>query len=206
VFDDECVVEKGRLAPGEMIAVDTLEKRLLRSDEIRLKLARQQPYGEWVKKNLIKLQEHVTPSFTAEPVDVLTLTQRQLTFGYSSEEVEMILKPMVATGAEAVGSMGDDTPLAVLSIQPRLLYTYFKQLFAQVTNPPIDPIREKLVMSVHVTLGWRRNLLGESAEHARLIQSESPILLDYEVAFLRDMAALDHPSCHHRLHLASFRG
>ncbi len=86
----------------------------------------------------------------------------------------MVLKPMASTGAEGVGSMGDDTPLAVLSLQPRLLYTYFKQLFAQVTNPPIDPIREKLVMSLNVTLGWRRNLLAETAEHARLVRAESP--------------------------------
>ena len=195
-LDDELIVEKGRLGPGEMIDVDTIKQRLLRNDEIKEELSKLKPYGEWLKKHLIKLQQIVTPSFeaTPDPIDVLTLMQRQLTFGYSSEEVDMVLKPMIATAAEAVGSMGDDTPLAVLSLQPRLLYTYFKQLFAQVTNPPIDPIREKLVMSVNVTLGWRRNLLGETAEHARLVQSESPILFDYEMAKLRNMEALDHPS------------
>jgi glutamate synthase (NADPH/NADH) large chain/glutamate synthase (ferredoxin) len=111
----------------------------------------------------------------SEALDILTLAQRQLSFGYTTEELEMIIKPMVRDGAEAIGSMGDDTPLAVLSLQPRLLYTYFKQLFAQVTNPPIDPIREKLVMSLNVVLGWRRNLLAETPQHARLIQSTSPI-------------------------------
>jgi glutamate synthase domain-containing protein 2/glutamate synthase domain-containing protein 1/glutamate synthase domain-containing protein 3 len=195
-FEEECVIEKGRLAPGEMIAVDTVKHRLLRNAQIKEELAKQQPYGDWVKENLIKLQDHAKPEFTtpAEPIDILSLTQRQLTFGYSSEEVEMVLKPMVATGAEAVGSMGDDTPLAVLSVQPRLLYTYFKQLFAQVTNPPIDPIRETLVMSVNVSLGWQRNLLGETPEHARLVQSNSPILFGYEMAALRSLEALEHPA------------
>ena len=93
----------------------------------------------------------------------------------------MVLKPMFKDGAEAVGSMGDDTPLAVLSLRPRLLYTYFKQLFAQVTNPPIDSIREKLVMSLHTVLGWRPNLLSETPEHCRQIILESPVLLDAEV-------------------------
>ena len=97
----------------------------------------------------------------------------------------MILKPMFKDGAEAVGSMGDDTPLAVLSLKPRLLYTYFKQLFAQVTNPPIDPIREKLVMSLHTILGWRRNLLSETPEHCRQVALDSPVLLDSEVEKLK---------------------
>ena len=106
----------------------------------------------------------ISPYPLAEPageLDILTLTQRQMAFGYSAEELDMIVKPMVSSAYEAVGSMGDDTPLAVLSLQPRLLYTYFKQLFAQVTNPPIDPIREKLVMSLNTIIGWRRNWLGE---------------------------------------------
>ena len=95
-----------------------------------------------------------------------------MAFGYTSEELDVILKPMLRDGAEPFGSMGDDTALAVLSLQPRLLYTYFCQLFAQVTNPPIDPLREKLVMSLNTIMGWRRNLLGETPEHARLISAE----------------------------------
>src|SRR5260370_14010274 len=101
---------------------------------------------------------------------------------------------MAKDGQEAVGSMGDDTPLAVLSLQPRLLYTYFKQLFAQVTNPPIDPIREKLVMSLNLTIGWRRNLLAETPEHAPLVPSDSPILFDSETVPLPDPADPHHPT------------
>ncbi|RYD49313.1 MAG: glutamate synthase subunit alpha, partial [Verrucomicrobiaceae bacterium] len=188
-FDDAHIVEKGRLAPGEMIAIDTTRGILLRDDQIKAELAQRKPYVDWVKKNLLKLDAQVKEPLRepSEPLDILSLTQKQLTFGYTTEELDMILKPMVSTSSEAVGSMGDDTPLAVLSLQPRLLYTYFKQLFAQVTNPPIDPIREKLVMSVHVNLGWRRNLLAETPEHARLIQSESPVLFESELTALRNL-------------------
>ncbi len=185
------VIEKGRLAPGEMIAIDTVSGKLLRDREIKQSLAERKPYGEWLEKYRVKFTpaapEEIQPPAT--DLDVLTLTQRQITFGYSSEEVDMILKPMVKTGAEAVGSMGDDTPLAVLSLKPRLLYTYFKQLFAQVTNPPIDPIREKLVMSLDTVLGWRRNLLSETPEHAEQVVLESPILLDSELERLKALPA-----------------
>ncbi len=187
----ECVIEKGRLAPGEMIAIDTAAGKLMRDAEIKQHLAARKPYGEWISKHLLKFApakpEEITPP--AAELDVLTLTQRQIAFGYSSEEVDMILKPMLKTGAEAVGSMGDDTPLAVLSLKPRLLYTYFKQLFAQVTNPPIDPIREKLVMSLSTNLGWRRNLLSETPEHAEQVRIDSPIVLDSELERLKSLPA-----------------
>jgi glutamate synthase domain-containing protein 2/glutamate synthase domain-containing protein 1/glutamate synthase domain-containing protein 3 len=181
------VVEMGRLAPGEMIAVDTVGGKLLRDREIKSALAARHPYGEWLRQNMIRFSHAKAPDVAAPAgdLDILTLTQRQMAFGYSSEELDMILKPMFKDGAEAVGSMGDDTPLAVLSVRPRLLYTYFKQLFAQVTNPPIDPIREKLVMSLHTVLGWRRNLLSESPEHCRQVMLDTPILLDQDVAALR---------------------
>ncbi len=179
-----------------MIAIDTTTGEVMRDQAIKEKLSKDKPYGQWLKDNLIKLSELAPGPIMApaEPLDVLTLTQRQMAFGYSSEEMEMVLKPMVATAAEGIGSMGDDSPLAVLSLQPRLLYTYFKQLFAQVTNPPIDPIREKLVMSVNVVLGWRRNLLAESAAHARLVRADSPVLLEQELAALKNLADQDHPS------------
>jgi glutamate synthase domain-containing protein 2/glutamate synthase domain-containing protein 1/glutamate synthase domain-containing protein 3 len=195
-LDDARVVEKGRLGPGEMIAIHTGEGRLMHDAEIKERIASQHPFGEWTRKHLIKLNARVSKPCAepSAPLDILTLSQRQLGFGYSSEELEMILKPMVQNAAEAVGSMGDDTPLAVLSQQPRLLYHYFKQLFAQVTNPPIDPIREKLVMSLTVHLGWRRNLLSQSAEHARLVQLDSPVLLEEELEALRGLAAEDHPA------------
>jgi glutamate synthase (NADPH/NADH) large chain/glutamate synthase (ferredoxin) len=195
-FDDAKVLEKGRIGPGEMIAVDTKTGKILHDAEIKERLSKGKPYGEWLKKNLLRLSELATGSIQppTEPLDVLTLTQRQMAFGYSSEEMEMVLKPMSATAAEGIGSMGDDTPLAVLSLQPRLLYTYFKQLFAQVTNPPIDPIREKLVMSLNGNIGWRRNLLGETAEHARLIRVETPVLFSHELETLKNLAEHDHPS------------
>jgi glutamate synthase (NADPH/NADH) large chain/glutamate synthase (ferredoxin) len=188
-LDPDTIIEKGRLAPGEMIAIDTSLGQLLRDKDIKGRLAAAKPYGKWLEANLKQfpqLKENQIASPSGE-LDILTLTQRQIAFGYSSEEVEMIIKPMLKDGAEAVGSMGDDTPLAVLSLKPRLLYTYFKQLFAQVTNPPIDPIREKLVMSLHTALGWRRNLLAESPEHADLIHVESPILLDEEIETIRNL-------------------
>jgi len=179
------VVEKGRLGPGEMIAIDTASGRLLRDHEIKASLAARKPYAEWLAAHLLEMPQSKVANLPEGDLDILTLTQRQIAFGYSNEEVEMVLKPMAKDAAEAVGSMGDDTPLAVLSLKPRLLYTYFKQLFAQVTNPPIDPIREKLVMSLRTVLGWRRNLLGESPEHADLVMLDSPILLDSEIAALR---------------------
>jgi glutamate synthase (NADPH/NADH) large chain/glutamate synthase (ferredoxin) len=183
------VVEKGRLAPGEMIAVDTAAGKLLRDADIKSALAARQPYGKWIAENLTALPQLAEKDIPAPSgdLDILTLTQRQMAFGYSSEEVDMIIKPMLKDGAEAVGSMGDDTPLAVLSHKPRLLYTYFKQLFAQVTNPPIDPIREKLVMSLHTVIGWRKNLLAETPGHARLVSIESPVLLNEELAALRSV-------------------
>ncbi|CAN5371194.1 glutamate synthase large subunit [soil metagenome] len=177
------IVEMGRLAPGEMIAIDTAGGKLLRDNDIKTALAQRKPYGEWLKKNLIRFDAlgDKDISVPTGELDIMDLTQRQIAFGYNTEELDVILKPMFKDAAEAVGSMGDDTPLAVLSLQPRLLYTYFKQLFAQVTNPPIDPIREKLVMSLHTVMGWRRNLLSETPEHCRQIMVESPVLLDAEL-------------------------
>ncbi|MDP9292705.1 MAG: glutamate synthase subunit alpha, partial [Verrucomicrobiota bacterium] len=193
-FPDAHVVEKGRLAPGEMIAINTAQGRLLRDAEIKSALAARRPYGKWLADHLVRLEDHA-PNEAGEPgaeIDILTLTQRQIAFGYSSEELDMILKPMVRGGAEGVGSMGDDTPLAVLSLQPRLLYTYFKQLFAQVTNPPIDPIREKLVMSLYAIMGWRRNLMGETPQHAHLVRAESPLFIEEQLAVLKELS--DFPS------------
>ncbi len=182
-LDLKSIVEMGRLGPGEMLTIDTAGGKLLRDADIKKALAARKPYGEWLKANLLQF-DHATETSVPAPagdLDILGLTQKQIAFGYSSEELDMVLKPMFRDGAEAVGSMGDDTPLAVLSLRPRLLYTYFKQLFAQVTNPPIDPIREKLVMSLHTVIGWRRNLLSESPDHCRQVMLDSPILLDSEL-------------------------
>jgi glutamate synthase (NADPH/NADH) large chain/glutamate synthase (ferredoxin) len=193
-IDDAKVTEKGRLAPGEMIAVDTRAGKLLRDSEIKAQLSTQKPYVSWVTANLLRLQDLAGKEISdpKDELDILGLTQQQIAFGYSSEELDFVLKPMVKDAQEAVGSMGDDTPLAVLSKQPRLLYTYFKQLFAQVTNPPIDPLREKLVMSLATIMGWRRNLLGETPEHAKLVHSDSPILFEHELDALRSIPGTEH--------------
>jgi glutamate synthase (NADPH/NADH) large chain/glutamate synthase (ferredoxin) len=183
-IDDSKVVEKGRLAPGEILAIDTVNKKLLRNAEIKQAAAQRQPYSQWVKDNLVTLASQSDLS-SGEPTGDLNLLQKQIAFGYNDEEIKLILKPMADSGEEATGSMGDDTPLAVLSKKPRLLYTYFKQLFAQVTNPPIDPIREKLVMSVDGHVGRRGNWLSEVPEHARLLLLKSPILSNAELGDLR---------------------
>jgi glutamate synthase domain-containing protein 2/glutamate synthase domain-containing protein 1/glutamate synthase domain-containing protein 3 len=181
-IDDAKVIEKGRLGPGEMIAVDTVKGVLLRNDEIKSLYAKKQPYGKWLRENIKDIVS--TPALEAQASPGATLLQQQLSAGYTEEELGVtpaILKIMGETGEEAIGSMGDDAPLAVLSKKPRLLYTYFKQLFAQVTNPPIDPIREKLVMSVEVLAGPHRNWLEETPEHARLLRLQSPILTNPEI-------------------------
>ena len=191
-LDQKTVIEKGRLSPGETIAVDLIQRTLLRNTEIKHRLATERDYGKMVADHLIKI-----PPITAEEIQESTLThtlsqltQQQIAFGYSSEELEMIFKPMIRDGTEAVGSMGDDTPLAILSTRPRLLFTYFQQLFAQVTNPPIDPIRERSVMSLFTAMGWKRNLLAATPEHAQQITIDSPILLTEELERLEKIGGV----------------
>lgn len=186
------IVEKGRLAPGEMVAIDTATGILLRDHEIKNSLAIQRNYREMVDTHLIQIKPVKADEIKIpeHELNLALLTQQQISFGYTSEELTMIFKPMLNDGAEAVGSMGDDTPLAVLSLRPRLLYTYFSQLFAQVTNPPIDPIRERLIMSLFTVLGWKRNLLGETPEHAQQITLDSPILFNEELEILKNIGGV----------------
>src|SRR5258706_8403093 len=146
------VLQKGRLQPGRMFLVDTEEGRIVADEEIKLRTANEKPYGQWVRDNLVTLEEVPEAPSPAEP-DHETVLKRQLAFGYSREDVEQLMLPMGKDGVEPVGSMGDDTPLAVLSERPQLLYNYFKQLFAQVTNPPIDAIREEIIMAGDTTIG-----------------------------------------------------
>jgi glutamate synthase (NADPH/NADH) large chain/glutamate synthase (ferredoxin) len=181
-IDDAKVVEKGRLAPGEMIAIDTVKGTLLKNDEIKAIYSKKQPYGKWLRENIKDIVPHL--SLDSQPSPGASLLQQQLASGFTEEEITVVpalLKTMADLGEEAIGSMGEDAPLAVLSKRPRLLYTYFKQLFAQVTNPPIDPIREKLVMSVEVLAGAHRNWLEETPEHAKLLRLQSPILTNPEI-------------------------
>ena len=184
-LDDRKVIKKGRLAPGEMVAVDTLKGTITYNSEIKAGLASRQPYGEWLK-NRLELTA-LAPHAPCEEQDILSLSQKQVTFGWNKEEIEMSFTPILAKGEEAIYSMGDDIPLSVLSKQPKLLFTYFKQLFAQVTNPPIDPIRERAVMSLDVVLGWQRNWLGETPEHARIVHLKSPFLFENELENLKKL-------------------
>ncbi|MCS7221089.1 MAG: glutamate synthase large subunit [Anaerolineae bacterium] len=177
---------KGKLGPGQMIAVDTEAGQFLGNEEIKRLFARQRPYGRWLSLHLASIAPVSLPSGNGHGLHS-SLMHLQAAFGYTSEELAMILKPMAQDGHDPVGSMGDDTPLAALSDKPRPLFNYFKQRFAEVTNPPIDPLRERMVMSLHVLLGRRGSLLEESPEHARLIELSSPILQDDELEALRRM-------------------
>lgn len=185
-IDEERVLEKGRLGPGKMIVVNFQKKKVLKDFEVKDEIVRARPYEDWLERNMIPL-----PSFEPLPssaeADEVTLHQKQVSFGYTFEELSMVVKPMVIDAKDPVGAMGDDTPLAVLSKKERLLETYFKQLFAQVTNPAIDPIREELVMSLHTLLGRRLNFFEETERHAQLIELQSPILFNEGLTWLRNL-------------------
>ncbi|MBV8359706.1 MAG: glutamate synthase large subunit, partial [Deltaproteobacteria bacterium] len=181
---------KGRLQPGRMFFVDTVEGRILQDEEIKRDFARRQPYRQWLHEELIDLDAlPAPPSCPAingyEPLDLL---KQQQAFGYTIEELKMILAPMAANGQEPVGSMGTDTPLAVLSDKSPLLFQYFKQLFAQVTNPPVDPIREEMVMSAETTIGAEQNLFEETPLHCRQLRLKTPILNNEQLERIKRLA------------------
>ncbi len=179
----ENVVRRGRLQPGKLFLVDLAEHRIVPDDEIKRSVATRRPYAEWVRNETVRLAD--LPEAPAPEPPTEPLRQRQLLFGYAQEDMKMMLGPLARNAEEAVGSMGNDTPLAVLSQRKPLLYSYFKQLFAQVTNPPIDSIREAVVMSVKASVGSERNLLDETPEHARQLVIDNPILRDSELDQLR---------------------
>lgn len=190
--DERKVVQKGRLGPGRILAVDTTRGQFLQNDDVKSFVSSLQPYGDWVREGLVELSYLARPTTSNQPqVDLLELTLQQLAFGWDHEQVEELLKPMATQASEPIGSMGDDTPFAVLSRKPRLLYDYFKQLFAQVTNPPIDSIREKIVMSLGTNLGARYSWLEESPAHARQVRLESPFLSEEELNAIRNLANRD---------------
>ncbi len=173
------IIEKGRLGPGQMIAFDLESRELLKNWDLKQRIANSYPYGEWLRQYRQELSPQ--PFAEAPDLDQPTLWRHQTAFGYTTEDVEMIIQEMGAQGKEPTFCMGDDIPLAVLSDKPHLLYDYFKQRFAQVTNPAIDPLREKLVMSLTMQLGARGNLLEPKPEHARLLKLQSPVLDDAEL-------------------------
>ncbi|HZB93957.1 MAG TPA: glutamate synthase large subunit [Stellaceae bacterium] len=184
-LDETEIVEKGRLGPGQMIGVDLAEGRLYRDDEIKDLLAAQRPYGEWVES--ITVLDSLIKPVEGEHAELAApeLRRRQLAAGWSLEDLELILQPMAATGKEAVGSMGDDTPLAVLSEHYRGLHHFFRQNFSQVTNPPIDSLRERQVMTLKTRLGNLGNILDEDQSQCRLLQLESPVLSTASFAAMR---------------------
>ena len=185
-FPPEKIRKKGRLRPGHMFLVDTEQGREVSDNEVKGKIARQKPYRRWLEENRIELRGLFdTPKLVDS--DPQTIAQRMRAFGYTREELKMILTPMAVHGQEPVGSMGNDTPLAVLSDKPKLLFNYFKQLFAQVTNPAIDPLREGLVMSLMVFAGKKRNLLDETPEHCRQLKLPHPILTKEDIERLRSV-------------------
>jgi glutamate synthase (ferredoxin) len=180
----ENVVVKERLHPGRIFLVDTAQGRIVTDEEIKQQLAREQPYAEWLQEHLVPIED-LDPAPYLPPPGHETVLRRQQAFGYTQEDVALLLGPMARAAEEPVGSMGTDTPLAVLSQRPRLLYDYFKQLFAQVTNPPLDAIREELVTSMESTIGPERNLLVPEPESCRQIVIKYPIIDNDQVAKIR---------------------
>ena len=181
----ENILRKGRLQPGKLFLVDLEQGRIVPDDEVKRGVAAQQPYGEWFDREVVRLAD--LPARQPRTAPTESLRQRQIAFGYTQEDMKVILAPLARNAEEAVSSMGNDTPLAVLSDRHRLLYSYFKQLFAQVTNPPIDSIREAIVMSLQAGIGSEKNLFDETPEHARQLVLETPILLDAELEQLRQV-------------------
>jgi glutamate synthase domain-containing protein 2/glutamate synthase domain-containing protein 1/glutamate synthase domain-containing protein 3 len=181
---------KGRLQPGKMLLVDLEQGRLVPDEEIKGQLSSRQPYGEWIKQNQFTLDALPEPSRVME-TDHETIRCRQRAFGYSDEDLRFLISPMATDGQEAVGAMGTDTPLACLSDKPQSLFHYFKQLFAQVTNPPIDPIREDLVMSLTSYIGTERNILDETPHHCHTLKLPHPILTNRDLEKLRRVSQGD---------------
>jgi glutamate synthase (NADPH/NADH) large chain len=190
----EDVKYKGRLQPGRMLLVDLSEKRLIPDEELKQRLASRKPYGEWLKDNQFALDALPEPP-RVYTTDHETVLCRQRTFGYTDEDVRVLMTPMAANGEEAIGSMGTDTPLACLSDKPQPLFHYFKQLFAQVTNPPIDPIREDLVMSLTSYIGNERNILDETPQHCHTLKLQHPILTNRDLEKLRRVSFGDFLAC-----------
>ena len=185
----ESVREKGRLQPGRMFLVSFDEGRVIGDEELKHTLASRRPYGEWLRENKVSLED-LPPAPPPPPAGGDRLRQQQRAFGYTIEELRMLTTPMAAAGYEAIGSMGNDASLAVLSDQNRMLFDYFKQLFAQVSNPPLDAIREELVTSLEAFVGSERNLFDETPQHCRQLRLKSPLLTDEQLAQIR---ALDLP-------------
>ena len=190
---EQDIVTKWRLQPGKMLLVDLEEGRLIPDEELKSKLARSHPYKKWLENSQIVLED-LPPASEAAPISNLSLLYRQQIFGYTQEDLKLLMTPMATTGEEAVGSMGNDTPISALSERPKSLFTYFKQNFAQVTNPPIDPIREELVMSLVSIIGPRPNLFDlEGSSKKKRLEVHQPILTNANLEKIRSISTIgDH--------------
>ncbi|AHY47837.1 Conserved region in glutamate synthase [Rubrobacter radiotolerans] len=184
----EEIVERWRLQPGRMLVVDTEKHEVLHDRAVKEPLFRRQPYARWLEENEIHLDELPEANGSGRP-EPASLFERQKAFGYTMEDLRVLLGPMSGAGAEPTGSMGSDTPLAVLSEKPQMLFHYFKQHFAQVTNPPIDPIREELVMSLKMSLGPEQNFFEETPKHCRRVLLDGPVLTDRDLEKVRQLGA-----------------
>jgi glutamate synthase (NADPH/NADH) large chain len=180
------VLKKGRLQPGRMFLVDTAERRIIGDDELKQRIATEHPYELWLDEYLVHLDDLPPPPSVIEP-DHETVLRRQEAFGYTAEDVRIIVNPMSVTGTEPIGSMGNDTPLAVLSEKPQVLYNYFKQLFAQVTNPPVDAIREEIIMAVETATGPEGNLLEPTPASCHQLSLPTPVLRNEELEKIRQL-------------------
>ncbi|MEK7224860.1 MAG: glutamate synthase central domain-containing protein, partial [Bacteroidota bacterium] len=185
--DPTCIIEKGRLQPGKMFVVDMEKGKIISDEELKQSICAQKPYSEWLNKYKIRLEELPEPRVLFTQLGHEQVFQYQKAFGYSSEDLDTIIAPMALEGKEPVGSMGSDVPLAVLSDQPQHLSSYFKQLFAQVTNPPIDPIRERLVMSLSTFVGNNGNLLVEDPLTCHSVALKQPVLCNHELEKIRSI-------------------
>src|SRR5260221_2982994 len=181
-IDPAEIVQRGRLQPGRMFLVDTAQGRIIDDDELKADLAAQHPYDEWLLGGLVHLDDLPPRNFLV-PQHGSVITQQRV-FGYTTEEIKILLAPMAKNGYEPIGSMGTDTPIAALSSRPRVLFDYFQQLFAQVTNPPLDAIREELVTSLSSTVGPEGNLLDPTPASCRQVVVPSPILSNSDLAKL----------------------
>ena len=184
-FPPDRIESKGRLRPGKLLLVDTLEGKIIPDEEIKHRISNQKPYTEWVEGSRVTLKQIPSRRPVAVGIAPSQLKEMQLLFGYSKEDIENQFIPMVNNHQEPVGSMGTDTPIAVFSDKPQRLFNYFKQVFAQVTNPAIDPIREKLVMTLTSYIGKESSLLEETPEHCRMIQFKNPIFTNLDIDKLR---------------------
>ena len=182
----ESIREKGRLQPGKMLLVDFSAGRIIPDEELKTAVAAAQPYAEWLRTQRIELDQ-LPPANNPAGLDAATLTHRLQAFGYTRETLQFMLLPMLREQRDPIGSMGNDAALAVLSDQPRLLFDYFKQLFAQVTNPPIDPIREEVVMSLECFIGPERNLLAATPDHCHRLRLPQPLLTNQQLATLAEL-------------------